>query len=225
MLAYAAATPRPASRAGSPKALTLILAGHAVLIAAVMTARMEMVPGFKPDPIDLIRVPTPPPPPPPDDSQPPPQPQTQSLTTIVQDPVIDRLPPVIDMGQDRPIEVATRPTLPPIGGTGGGVALDPPVHDPVKFGPRFATRGDAIKPPYPLDKMRGEEEATLKLRLTIDADGRVTAVDPVGFADPSFLAAARRHIIRAWRYKPATEDGVAVPSSTVISLSFRMEDA
>ena len=41
----------------------------------------------------------------------------------------------------------------------------------------------------------------------------------------SFLAAARRHIIRAWRYTPATEDGVAVPSSTVISLSFRMEDA
>ena len=101
---------------------------------------------------------------------------------------------------------------------------DPPRHVPVKLGPRFATNAGAIKPPYPLDKMRGEEEATLKLRLTIDARGRVTAVDPVGFADPSFLEAARRHIIRAWRYKPATEDGVAVPSSTVISLSFRMED-
>jgi protein TonB len=60
--------------------------------------------------------------------------------------------------------------------------------------------------------------------LTIDPRGRVIAVDPVGAADPSFLAAARRHILKAWRYKPATEDGIAVPSTTVISLSFRLED-
>ena len=37
-------------------------------------------------------------------------------------------------------------------------------------------------------------------------------MEPVGTANPSFLEAARRHIIRAWRYQPATEDGVAVPS-------------
>ena len=61
-----------------------------------------------------------------------------------------------------------------------------------------------------IDKRRAEEEATLRLRLTIDARGRVIAVEPVGPADPSFLEAARRHILRAWRYKPATEDGVAV---------------
>ena len=87
-----------------------------------------------------------------------------------------------------------------------------------------ATPESALKPPYPLDKIRSEEEATLRLRLTIDTRGRVTAVEPVGAADPSFLEAARRHILRAWRYKPATEDGVAVPSTTVISLSFRLED-
>jgi periplasmic protein TonB len=70
-----------------------------------------------------------------------------------------------------------------------------------------------------------EEEATLRLRLTIDVRGRVTAVEPVGPADPSFLEAARRHILRAWRYKPATEDGVAVPSTMTINLSFRLEEA
>ena len=41
------------------------------------------------------------------------------------------------------------------------------------------------------------EEASLRLALTIDARGRVTAVEPVGAADPTFLAAARRHILRA----------------------------
>ncbi len=91
--------------------------------------------------------------------------------------------------------------------------------------PRLATADNALKPPYPNDKLRAEEEATLKLRLTIDARGRVTAVDPVGSADPSFLEAARRHILKAWRYKPATEDGVAVPTTMVITLSFRLEEA
>jgi protein TonB len=89
----------------------------------------------------------------------------------------------------------------------------------------FATPDSALRPPYPASKIRLEEEATLKLRLSIDARGRVTAVEPVGAADPEFLAAARRHIIRAWRYKPATADGIAVPTSTVISLAFRLEDA
>ena len=89
---------------------------------------------------------------------------------------------------------------------------------------RLATAEGALKPPYPLDKIRTEEEATLRLRLTIDPRGRVIVVDPVGKADPSFLEAARRHILKAWRYKPATEDGVAVQSTTVISLSFRLED-
>jgi protein TonB len=70
-----------------------------------------------------------------------------------------------------------------------------------------------------------EEEATLRLRLTIDTGGRVTAVEPVGAADPSFLEAARRHILRAWRYKPAMEDGVAVPSTITINLSFRLAEA
>jgi protein TonB len=89
---------------------------------------------------------------------------------------------------------------------------------------RFATPDSALRPPYPLDKRRAEEEATLHLKLSIDARGRVVSVEPIGAADPSFLEAARRHILRAWRYKPATEDGVAVPSSTVINLSFRLED-
>jgi protein TonB len=102
--------------------------------------------------------------------------------------------------------------------------VDPPKAEPVRLAARFATPGNAIKPPYPLDKRRAEEEATLRLRLSIDVRGRVTAVDPIGPADASFLEAARRHILRAWRYKPATEDGQAVPSSTVINLSFRLED-
>ena len=42
-------------------------------------------------------------------------------------------------------------------------------------------------------------------------------MEPVGRTDRSFLEAARRHLIASWRYKPATEDGKAVASSTADS--------
>jgi len=221
MLAYAADN-RPAGRAGSPKALTLILAGHAVLIAAVMTAKMELVPIDPFNRTDVINIPIPPPPPPPTDEV---EPKTQQPVT--QDTFIRQERPIVDMGQSTSIALDSGQALRDLEaviGSGPTTVIDPPKADPVRIGPRLATNENALKPPYPLDKRRAEEEATLRLKLSIDTRGRVVAVEPVGPADASFLEAARRHILRAWRYKPATEGGVAVPSSTVINLSFRLED-
>ena len=88
---------------------------------------------------------------------------------------------------------------------------------------RFDTPEWALKPPYPLAKRNAEEEATLKLRLSIDDRGRVVAVEPLGNVDPVFLASARKHLIAKWRYRPATEDGKPVHSSTVVTLRFELE--
>lgn len=46
---------------------------------------------------------------------------------------------------------------------------------------------------------------------------------PPPAADPLFLAAARRHILKAWRYQPATEGGAAIGSTTTITLEFRLD--
>lgn len=221
MLAYAAHN-RPAGRTGSPRALALIVAGHAVLIGAVMTAKMELAPGGLPTITEIVNIPIDPPPP-----EPKPQVEPQSQPQPAKESFIEETAPIVDMGQSTQTTLATGPTIReivPLSGSGGAIALDPPRHVPVKIAARFNTPDSALRPPYPLDMRRAEEEATLKLRLTIDTRGRVTAVEAVGAANPSFLEAARRHIIRAWRYKPATEDGVAVTSSTVITLSFRLED-
>ena len=222
MLAYAAQKPRPAGRAGSPRALTLIIAGHATLIAAVMTAKMDVTRIVPTDPPIVINVPPEKVPPPDPEVKPQVEPQVPQTPLITQVPSIVPVEPIVPF-----VPLAQGPIVeqPPAGGSGGGVAIEPPRHVPVLTGPRLATAGEALKPPYPADKLRQEEEATLKLRLTIDARGRVTAVDPVGRADPSFLAAARRHILKSWRSKPAMEDGVAVPTTTVINLSFRLEEA
>lgn len=219
MLAYAANTPSIAARTGSPKALTLIIAGHALAIAAVMTAKMELIPIEGIPIIDTYAVPTDPPEPQPEPAVEPEQ--TQPLT---QETFIDSTDTVVDMGQATGTLVDAGPTIRDIITDGGTTMLDPPHADPVRVAARFITAESEIKPPYPLDKRRAGEEATLKLRITIDARGRVTSVEPVGPADPSFLEAARRHILKSWRYKPATEDGVAVPTTVTFNLSFRLEE-
>lgn len=219
MLAYAARNPRPAAHSRSPRALALIVAGHAALIAAVMAARMEMIPVVPSDPPIVVNVPTDEPPPPEPEIQPqtePQLPQTRFIQPVEPIVPVEPFVPTIPV-REGPVAVQL-----PIG-DGDPVVLDPPRREPVKVGPRLATNDSALRPPYPLSKIREQEEATLSLKLTIDARGRVIAVDPVGTVDPVFLEAARRHILKAWRYKPATEDGVATPATTVINLSFRLE--
>jgi protein TonB len=111
---------------------------------------------------------------------------------------------------------------------GGGTAIIPEVshplaHVPIHHDPRLLTPSSELKPPYPESKILSEEEAVLTLRLSIDERGRVIGVDPVGRADIAFLLAARRHLIAHWRYQPATDDGHAVASSTVITLRFELD--
>lgn len=224
MLAYMPKA-RPAAQAGSPRTLMLIVTGHAAVITAVLVAKPEMI-GMNPlVPMKVINVPINPPPP---DTPPPmpsiePQSAGNPSTFTVPQPVVDEVPslPVL------PLDAGTIASDPgPVVGTNvPGQVIDLAKHMPVKIAAVFRTPQSAIKPPYPLSKIRSEEEATLKLRLSIDPRGRVAEVDSVGAADAEFLAAARRHIIRFWRYKPAMEDGVAVPSTTVINLSFRLDDA
>jgi protein TonB len=60
------------------------------------------------------------------------------------------------------------------------------------------------------------------LRLSIDDHGRVTSVEPVGQAEPAFLASARAHLIRVWRFDPATEDGKPIASTKTITLRFEL---
>ena len=220
MLAYAANT-RPLGRSESPKALGLIIAGHALLLGALFMARTEIQRVISDPPdvtyIDPIK---PPPPNPVDDVRTSPKPTT---STVDQPPQI--VPPVVPQpGFDPgPKTVDVTPYVGPI--VEFPVLPILPTADPVKVAPRFITPDSLLRPPYPLAKLRSEEEASLRLRLTINPRGRVTAVDPVGRADPDFLAAARRHILKAWRYTPATDDGSAVGSSVVITLKFELSQA
>ena len=223
MLAYAANAPRHVERRSSPSAMLFIIAGHVAALAAVMAAKMDLPAQFHPERTVVTLIPETKPP------EPEPRPQTQPPPRATNPVKVD---PIIPVRTRDP--VILQPTLdqqpPTIGdpagtGTGQQIAFNIPKVEPVRTGPRFATPDWALKPPYPAEKLRLEQEASLRLRLTIDASGHVVAVEPVGTADPVFLAAARKHLIAKWRYKPATEDGRAVTSTTVITLRFQLDNA
>ena len=224
MLAYAPERRTRGASTRSTQTLTFVVVGHILLVGVALTTKMTIDRLAPPPPIDVTFVPNPPPPPEPQPKVEPQKPTTESK--------IDNVPPIIPTRPtDTGLKTDPGPTIPsgPISGTspdpGPTTVIEPAKPTPVRVAARFNTPDSALRPPYPLSKLRAEEETTLRLRLTIDANGRVTAVDPVAAADPTFLEAARRHIMRSWRYKPATVDGVATGSSTIVSLSFRLRDA
>ena len=215
MLGYA---PRPDHKRLRPATLGLIILGYAGLLALVMTADPGKIFKEKSDPPDIIFVPVPKPPPPEPRANPQPSP---SQITIV-DPIVLPSPSPGPIIAELP---QPHPNPGPVIGTGTlpqPIPFDPPI---VRTGPRFATVGDAIRPPYPISKRESGDEASLRLKLSIDERGRVVAVDPVGRADPTFLEAARRHILRMWRYQPAMEGAKAMPSTTNITLRFELGNA
>lgn len=221
MLAYAANGPRFAERRRSPKALLIIVGAHVIALAAVMTSKMDVpLTNFVPTKmIDLREVPPPPPTPAP------PPPKRRPVDKLPAPSVVDRVEPLVSANPSGPLfqdpPVQPQPAV-PIAGS-GSIVTPSAVNPPVRVAARFNTPDWALKPPYPHEKRQLEQEATLRLRLSIDDKGRVVAVEPVGDVDPVFLAAARRHLIAKWRYKPATEDGRPVPSSTVVTLRFELE--
>ena len=221
MLAYAANRPHPAVRRPSPKTLLLVVGAHAVAVALLITAKPEIGQQITHSPIivRLIRDPLPPPP-----NQPTPRATHQQ-------------PRQIELPQPPPIPMPqvslTRPTqqLPEIGNLTGaatqppqpGSEPQPSVAPPAPTPAWLLTPTSELKPPYPESKLLTGEEATLRLRLSIDEHGRVVAVDPIGPADRTFLDSARRYLMAHWRYSPAIQAGQPVATSLVVTLKFQLD--
>jgi protein TonB len=219
MLAYAANRPVAGKRESSPNALLAVISVHVALFAAVMSSKVDVSRIIRNDP-PLIHIPVRPAPPPPGTTaHPRQQPQTH-VTQVDRRTVIHKTTdraadePATD---DHPIEIASG------GGTGTPYIPPQPTTAPIRHEAQLLTSAADLKPPYPASKLAAEREATLQLALTIDGNGRVIAVEPVGYADQEFLASARRHIMSHWRYRPATEDGRAISSTLTVTLRFQLD--
>jgi protein TonB len=217
MLAYAASRPKIGARHSSPNALLIVISVHVAALAVLMSAKMDF-PIHPSEPPTVVTF-VPPDPTPPADPQVKPKQPTQQTFTRPDTTVVIPLPD--------PLVADPTPQVPIIDSWPGQSVDPPPRPNPqplvVRTGARLLTPSSELKPPYPPSKLLAEEEATLRLRLTIDERGRVVAVDPVGRADSAFLDAARRYLIAHWRYRPASDGGRAIASSEVITLRFQLD--
>lgn len=214
MLAYAPTRNAPSARPGT---LALIVGGHAAIVALALAATFEADRRPPPPRTDIYDVDLPPPP-----AEPVPPAPTPPISQLdLPQPVVRPLTPP---------PFATEPafpTLPPAGPVAGTAATPPEIVQPAPViadtRPVLRTSGADLRPPYPDSRRMSGEEARLKLRLSIDAGGRVVAVEPVGAADRAFLESARRHILRRWRYQPATEGGRPVAATVTVTLRFELD--
>jgi protein TonB len=209
----------------SPAAVGATVAVHGAIVAAVL-----LMPGVTVavsevwESLPAKNIPSALPPPPEDPAPATPQPEIRPASTTV-DPVIPLKPIAEDFG-------LRKPDLPPPGtgldggGTGGtGAIVDPPIPAPVFVGARVDPRyADAFQPAYPPAKIRLEEEGSVTVRVRIDADGRVAAIDLLSASDDAFWVATRAQALAKWRFVPATRDGMAVASERVMTVRFRLND-
>ncbi len=153
----------------------------------------------KPEPVPVVK----PKPEPTRTSQPAridPQPKTQTET------------PVVDGGTEY---VPTADPLPDTGPVG------PP--DP---GPQPSTRleyASAPAPSYPPEALARELEGTVMLRVLVDVDGSPLSVEIDRSSGHRKLDdAARRQVLRKWKFKPAIKDGQAIQVYGIVPVSFTL---
>lgn len=220
MPAYA---PRPRQRI-SPKALATVIGLHAAGLAVLLTVNPDLVVPSDYGTTIIDNIPIEPPPPPEVRPQPVPEgPVLPPVSQITNPPPIQQLPPI--SGTTASTVIVDAPPLTMTADVGTIVAPDPgpPLVEIRSTEASLLTPPDRARPPYPASKVRMGDEAILPLKLTIGADGRVTKVEAVGEVDHVFFNAARRHILKVWRYAPAMKGDRKVESVKTIRLRFEME--
>ncbi|WP_343344607.1 energy transducer TonB [Sphingomicrobium sp. XHP0239] len=226
MLSYA---PRPKQKI-SPTAIGAVVGIHAAAFAAVLLVKPDLVTIVKPEPTRTYDLPLPEPPEPePREVEPAPETPTEPpLNYTVPETIVDvprpSSPPAPRFQSLDPVPI--NPATVPLGPVTPNVAPPaptPPVP-PAPVSASLLTSGSDLRPPYPAALQRQGKEAALRLRLDVDARGRVTSVTLLNEADPRFFRAAREHVMKVWRYTPATRGGTPVASTQTVTLRFQLTD-
>lgn len=85
---------------------------------------------------------------------------------------------------------------------------------------------DAPPPPYPIPAIRRGLEGTVHLRVRVDADGRPLEVLVDRSSGHAVLdRQASAHVLRRWRFQPATVDGRPAIAWARVPIGFRLDRA
>jgi TonB family protein len=77
-----------------------------------------------------------------------------------------------------------------------------------------------VEPVYPPDARQARVEGTVKLHVTVGADGRIQSLEPV--SGPESLTQAAMTAVREWRYSPTLLNGKPVEMQEDVSFVFRL---
>jgi protein TonB len=81
------------------------------------------------------------------------------------------------------------------------------------------------RPAYPEASRRRGQEGTVRLELSVDANGRVVDVRVTESSGFGALDAAAVEALREWRFRPAQRGGMPVAGSITTAVHFRLENA
>jgi protein TonB len=143
----------------------------------------------------------------------PPQPPKTDITKTFVDPhLATAVPPdfTIDTDSTNTITVARVESHPPT----------------ITVSPVQGIAGTHTIPPYPASAIRGGIQGTVTLRLEVGSDG---GIESAAIAESSGSAvlddAAVAWVKSHWRYRPATQNGTAVASTTLAAVTFNLKNA
>lgn len=140
-------------------------------------------------------------------AQPQPQPPLQRLATPVAE-----APVVIERGS-----LPADPVVKPAAEATASIE-----HAAPREGVRLEYR-EAPAPRYPRDALLAGIEGTVLLQVLVAADGRPLEVAIHRSSGHRVLdEAARRQVLRAWRFRPAMQDGRAVQALGLVPVDFRL---
>ncbi len=82
-------------------------------------------------------------------------------------------------------------------------------------------QGQMPAPQYPPVALRRGEQGTVVVRVEVDATGYPSGVTLVGRSGSRELDRAAMETVRRWRFRPAQQDGRAIPGSIDIPFDFK----
>ena len=95
----------------------------------------------------------------------------------------------------------------------------PPTHVPAAQQEKKLSK--RVNPVYPKEAFDAKLTGIVNLETTIDADGKVTNVRPIGNAN-ELLVKAAEDAVKQWVYKPTTINGMKVVVITIVSINFKV---
>jgi protein TonB len=139
-------------------------------------------------------------------------------------PVQPPIPPEVVLTYTPPTPPTTISLPPPVPVPTTPPRVEPVPPPPVVFTPARGIASTHTIPEYPALSRRLREQGTLRLRITIDERGIVTAATVVNSSGFQRLDEAALNWVKShWRYTPAMQGTKAVPSMADAIMEFRLQ--